>query len=64
MSSTHWQEVLQEGLLTVECAPNLVRWSQLAERALRQADLISLPMEMRNCSVLLLFYFAPEKKAG
>lgn len=62
MSSSHWQEVLREGLLTVECAPNLVWWSQLAERAQRQAYLISLPMEMRNCSVLLLFSFAPEER--
>lgn len=59
MSSSHWQEVLREGLLTVECAPNLVRWSQLAERAQHQAYLISLPTEMTivqcfSCSPLPL----------
>lgn len=46
----------------MECAPDLGWWSQLAERAQCQADLISLPMEVRNCSVLLLFSFAPEER--
>lgn len=62
MSSSHWQEVLREVLLPVECAPNLVWWSQLTGRAQCQAYLISLPLEMRNGSVLLLFSFAPEER--
>lgn len=63
MSSSHWQEVLREVLVPVECAPNLVWWSRLSGWALSQAYLISLiswPMEMRNGSVLLLF--CPEER--
>lgn len=54
MSSSHWQEVLREALLPVECAANLGWWGRLAGQALCQAYLVSLPMEMRNGSVLLL----------